>query len=41
MFRYELAEECADDDDAKLAIFNLRRVVLEELRRHDSFVQVR
>lgn len=39
-FRYELAEECADDDDAKLAISELRKAVLEELKLHDSFVQV-
>ena len=40
-FRYELAEGCADDDDAKLAISKLRRTVLEELKMHNSFVQVR
>ncbi|KAK6915309.1 Thiaminase-2/PQQC [Dillenia turbinata] len=37
--RYELAEECADDDDAKSAISNLRKSVMEELKMHDSFVQ--
>ncbi|KAK6911295.1 Thiaminase-2/PQQC [Dillenia turbinata] len=37
--RYELAEECADDDDAKSAISNLRKSVMEELKLHDSFVQ--
>ncbi|KDP23738.1 hypothetical protein JCGZ_23571 [Jatropha curcas] len=36
---YELAEECADDDDAKLAIAALRKGVLEELKLHKSFVQ--
>ncbi|XVF42373.1 hypothetical protein PTKIN_Ptkin01aG0356900 [Pterospermum kingtungense] len=36
---YELAEDCADDDDAKLAISELRNSVLEELKMHDSFVQ--
>ncbi|XP_057963058.1 bifunctional TH2 protein, mitochondrial [Malania oleifera] len=36
---YELAEECADDDDAKVTICELRKSVLEELRMHDSFVQ--
>ncbi|XP_059665702.1 bifunctional TH2 protein, mitochondrial [Cornus florida] len=36
---YELAEECADDDDAKVAISELRKSVLEELKMHDSFVQ--
>ncbi|CAI0448976.1 unnamed protein product [Linum tenue] len=35
---YELAEECADDDDAKLAIADLRKAVLEELKMHNSFV---
>lgn len=39
--RYEMAEECADDDDAKEAIFHLRRDVLEELKLHNSFVEVR
>jgi hypothetical protein len=40
-YRYELAEECADDDDdAKISISNLRKAVLEELKMHDSFVQV-
>ncbi|KAF2287526.1 hypothetical protein GH714_001139 [Hevea brasiliensis] len=29
---YKLAEECADDDDAKLAITKLRKGVLEELK---------
>lgn len=41
IFRYELAEECSDDDDAKLAISDLRKAVLEELKMHDSFLQVR
>ncbi|KAF5735215.1 hypothetical protein HS088_TW15G00715 [Tripterygium wilfordii] len=36
---YELAEECADDDDAKVAISELRKGVLDELNLHDSFVQ--
>lgn len=40
IFRYESAEECADDDDAKFAISQLRSDVLEELKMHDSFVQV-
>ncbi|OVA02304.1 Thiaminase-2/PQQ biosynthesis protein C [Macleaya cordata] len=35
---YELAAECADDDDAKAAIFQLRNNVLQELKMHDSFV---
>ncbi|CAN0892739.1 Bifunctional TH2 protein, mitochondrial [Linum grandiflorum] len=38
---YELAEECADDDDdAKSDIADLRKAVLEELKMHHSFVQV-
>ncbi|KAF9661103.1 hypothetical protein SADUNF_Sadunf19G0032900 [Salix dunnii] len=36
---FELAEECADDDEAKLAISDLRKGVLEELKMHNSFVQ--
>ncbi|PRQ41658.1 putative aminopyrimidine aminohydrolase [Rosa chinensis] len=36
---YELAEECADDDDAKLGISELRSAVLQELKMHNSFVQ--
>lgn len=38
--RYELAEECCDDDDAKVDFSDLRKSVLEELKMHDSFVQV-
>jgi thiaminase len=38
-FRYELAADCADDDDDKLAISDLRKSVMEELKMHDSFVQ--
>ncbi|XP_071702471.1 bifunctional TH2 protein, mitochondrial-like [Rutidosis leptorrhynchoides] len=36
---YELAEDCADDDDAKVSIIELRKRVLKELKHHDSFVQ--
>ncbi|KAI3470410.1 hypothetical protein Pfo_027073 [Paulownia fortunei] len=36
---YEMAEECADDDDAKVGICELRKSVLEELKVHDSLVQ--
>ncbi|RDX66968.1 Bifunctional TH2 protein, mitochondrial [Mucuna pruriens] len=36
---YELAEECADDDDAKLGICQLRKAVLEEVKLHNSLVQ--
>lgn len=38
--RYELAEECCDDDDAKVDFNDLKKSVLEELKMHDSFVQV-
>lgn len=31
-----MAEECADDDDAKLGIAELRKNVLKELKMHDS-----
>ncbi|KAM0043264.1 putative aminopyrimidine aminohydrolase [Helianthus debilis subsp. tardiflorus] len=34
---YELAEECADDDDAKVSISELRQSVLQELEMHGSF----
>ncbi|KAL2325365.1 hypothetical protein Fmac_024423 [Flemingia macrophylla] len=36
---YDLAEECADDDDAKLVICQLRKAILEELKMHNSLVQ--
>ncbi|KAJ0781410.1 putative aminopyrimidine aminohydrolase [Helianthus annuus] len=36
---YELAEDCADDDDAKVSIVELRKRVLQELKNHESFVQ--
>ncbi|KFK27863.1 hypothetical protein AALP_AA8G438900 [Arabis alpina] len=36
---YELAAECADDDDDKVAISSLRKSVMEELKMHDSYVQ--
>lgn len=36
---YELSEECADDDDDKIAIAELRKNILEELKMHDSLVQ--
>ncbi|XP_074307866.1 bifunctional TH2 protein, mitochondrial [Silene latifolia] len=36
---YELAEEFADDDDARMAIMELRKSVLQELKLHDSFAQ--
>lgn len=34
---YEMAEECADDDDAKVGIKELRKGVLKELKLHKSF----
>lgn len=36
---YELAEDCADDDDAKVFITALRKRALKELKHHASFVQ--
>ncbi|KAL5096010.1 hypothetical protein RYX36_000337 [Vicia faba] len=36
---YELAQECADDDDDKLGLSQLRKEVLEELKLHDSLVK--
>ncbi|XP_021734748.1 bifunctional TH2 protein, mitochondrial-like [Chenopodium quinoa] len=36
---YELSEECADDDDDKIAISELRKNILKELHMHDSYVQ--
>ncbi|PKI39089.1 hypothetical protein CRG98_040513 [Punica granatum] len=36
---YELAEVCADDDDEKAVILQLRKDVLEELKMHDSFAE--
>ncbi|KAL5996648.1 hypothetical protein ACLOJK_007567 [Asimina triloba] len=38
-FRYEMAAECADDDDAKVSMAELRRAVLKEMNMHDSVVQ--
>ncbi|KAI9077986.1 hypothetical protein K1719_040115 [Acacia pycnantha] len=36
---YKLAEELADDDEAKVGISELRKSVLEELKLHNSLVQ--
>ncbi|XP_045809010.1 bifunctional TH2 protein, mitochondrial [Trifolium pratense] len=36
---YESAEECADDDDDKLGLSQLRKTVLEELKMHGSLVE--
>lgn len=38
--RYEMAEECADDDDAKDWIKELRKAVLKELELHKSYCNV-
>lgn len=36
---FNLAEECSDDDDAKIGIDELRSSVVKELKMHDSFAQ--
>ncbi|CAN6485839.1 unnamed protein product [Victoria cruziana] len=36
---YEMAEECADDDEAKASICELRDAVVEELKMHNSFAE--
>lgn len=36
-----MAGECADDDDAKATINELRNAVLDELKMHNSVVQVK
>ncbi|XP_039116819.1 bifunctional TH2 protein, mitochondrial [Dioscorea cayenensis subsp. rotundata] len=36
---YEMAEDCADDDDAKAGISDLRKSALEELKMHNSIVE--
>ncbi|KAL7249825.1 hypothetical protein ACSBR1_011910 [Camellia fascicularis] len=38
--RYESAEDCADDDDAKIGISQLRKSLLEKLKMHGSFVKL-
>lgn len=35
-----MAEDCADDDDAKEGISDLRKSALEELKMHNSIVEV-
>lgn len=35
-----MAEDCADDDDAKAGISELRKSALEELKMHNSIVEV-
>lgn len=37
---YELAEECADDEDDKAAIRKLRKRVNQKLKAHDTLVRV-
>lgn len=39
-FSYELAEECADDEEDKLAIRKLRKRVKQKLKTLDSLVRV-
>lgn len=39
--RYEAAEECTDDDDAKVGISELRRNITDELKMHDAVLEVR
>lgn len=36
---YELAEDCADDDDARAEICELRKAVLKELKSHSSVLE--
>ncbi|XP_038992566.1 bifunctional TH2 protein, mitochondrial-like [Hibiscus syriacus] len=36
---YELAEDCADDDDEKLDISKLRKKILDALEMHDTIVE--
>ncbi|XP_009771533.1 bifunctional TH2 protein, mitochondrial-like [Nicotiana tabacum] len=36
---YEAAEECTDDDDAKVGINELRKNVIDELKMHDTVIQ--
>lgn len=36
-----MAGECADDDDARATINELRNAVLDELKMHNSVVQVK
>lgn len=40
LFSYELAEECADDEEDKLAIRKLRKRVKQKLKTLDSLVRV-
>lgn len=41
IFRYELAEECADDDEDKSAIRKLRKRVKDKLKNYEAIVHVR
>ena len=39
-FRFEMAEECADDDDDKAVIRKVRKRVLKKMEMFRSIVQV-
>lgn len=39
-YRFELAEDCADDDDDRSAIRKLRKRVVKKLQMHDTLVRV-
>lgn len=39
--RYETAEKCTDDDDAKLALREMRMISIREFKRQDAFLEVR
>ncbi|KAJ8540256.1 hypothetical protein K7X08_030175 [Anisodus acutangulus] len=36
---YEAAEECTDDDDAKVGLSEMRKNVIKELKMHDTVIQ--
>ncbi|RAL43691.1 hypothetical protein DM860_014192 [Cuscuta australis] len=36
---FEVAEDCAEDDDAKIGINELKKVTLNKLKMHDSFAE--
>lgn len=40
MIRYELAEECADDDEDRASIRKLRKLVLDQYQDRDSVARV-
>ena len=39
-YRYKMAEDCADDDDDKSSISELRKATEEELNLHNSLAKV-